>query len=103
MESPLDHGGSWVRIASGTRIFFEFSLHLISVNSANPIFYSVSFLYRADEEAYVSERDDSTGGTHDWDRVCRMCDFNPKGTKNTKDVTRMRSIFLQLKQNPLVR
>ena len=57
---------------------------------------------RADEEAFVSDRDDSTGG-HDWERVCRMCDFNPKGTKNTKDVSRMRSIFLQLKQTPLAK
>ena len=57
---------------------------------------------RADEESFVSDRDDSTGG-HDWERVCRMCDFNPKGTKNTKDVSRMRSIFLQLKQPTLVK
>ncbi|XP_074615580.1 clathrin light chain A-like [Acropora palmata] len=55
---------------------------------------------RADEEAFVSDRDELPGG-HDWERVCRMCDFNPKGTKNTKDVSRMRSIFLQLKQTPL--
>lgn len=60
------------------------------------------FLSRTDEEAFVADRDDSTGG-HDWERVCRMCDFNPKGTKNTKDVSRMRSIFLQLKQTPLVK
>ena len=64
---------------------------------------AIVFFIRADEEAYVTERDDTSTGTHDWDRVCRMCDFNPKGTKNTKDVARMRSIFLQLKQNPLVR
>ena len=56
--------------------------------------------FRADEEAFVSDRDELPGG-HDWERVCRMCDFNPKGTKNTKDVSRMRSIFLQLKQTPL--
>ncbi|XP_001622893.2 clathrin light chain [Nematostella vectensis] len=58
---------------------------------------------RADEESFVAERDDtSTPGT-EWEKVCRACDFNPKATKNTKDVSRMRSIFLQLKQNPLVR
>ena len=59
--------------------------------------------FRADEEAFVSDRDDSSAGGHDWERVCRMCDFNPKGTKNTKDVSRLRSIFLQLKQTPLAK
>ncbi|CAH3143000.1 clathrin light chain B [Pocillopora verrucosa] len=58
---------------------------------------------RADEEAFVADRDDSSTPGHDWERVCRNCDFNPKGTKNTKDVSRMRSIFLQLKQTPLVK
>ena len=61
------------------------------------------FVYRADEEAFVADRDDSSTPGHDWERVCRNCDFNPKGTKNTKDVSRMRSIFLQLKQTPLVK
>ncbi|KAJ7370131.1 hypothetical protein OS493_034060 [Desmophyllum pertusum] len=56
---------------------------------------------RTDEEAFVSDRDDSSTPGHDWERVCRNCDFNPKGTKNNKDVSRMRSIFLQLKQTPL--
>ena len=58
---------------------------------------------RADEEAFVSDRDDTSSTGHDWERVCRNCDFNPKGTKNTKDVSRMRSIFLQLKQTPLAK
>lgn len=58
---------------------------------------------RADEEEFVSDRDDTSKPGHEWEKVCKACDFNPKGTKNTKDVSRMRSIFLQLKQNPLVR
>ncbi|XP_031555047.1 clathrin light chain A-like [Actinia tenebrosa] len=58
---------------------------------------------RADEEEFVSDRDDTSKPGHDWEKVCKACDFNPKGTKNNKDVSRMRSIFLQLKQNPLVR
>ena len=61
----------------------------------------VLFVSRADEEAYVSERDTTSSTGKEWEKVCRMCDFNPKGTKNTKDVSRMRSILLQLKQNPL--
>ena len=38
-----------------------------------------------------------------WERVTKSCDFNPKANKNVKDVGRMRSILLQLKQQPLVR
>ena len=40
---------------------------------------------------------------NEWEKVSRFCDFNPKNSKNTKDVSRMRSMLLQLKQNPLVR
>ena len=65
--------------------------------------YCLIFSFRADEEAFVADRDDSSTPGHDWERVCRMCDFNPKGTKNNKDVSRMRSIFLQLKQTPLAK
>jgi len=34
----------------------------------------------------------------EWERVAKLCDFNPKSAKNVKDVSRMRSILLQLKQ-----
>lgn len=36
----------------------------------------------------------------EWERIAKLCDFNPKSSKNTKDVSRMRSIILQLKQTP---
>lgn len=52
------------------------------------------------EDSFVSDRDGKTGG--EWERVCRMCDFNPKGSRNSKDISRMRSILLQLKQTPIV-
>jgi len=38
-----------------------------------------------------------------WEKICKLCDFNPKNNRNEKDTARMRSIFLQLKQSPLVR
>lgn len=75
------------------------SVHTLTKSSLN----IVKTFFRADEEAFVADRDDSSTPGHDWERVCRNCDFNPKGTKNTKDVSRMRSIFLQLKQTPLVK
>jgi hypothetical protein len=34
----------------------------------------------------------------EWERIAKLCDFNPKSAKNTKDVSRMRSVILQLKQ-----
>ena len=62
---------------------------------------SVLFSRQA-EAVFVEERDEDVPG-HEWERVARLCDFNPKNSKNSKDVSRMRSIFLQLKQTPLVR
>ncbi|XP_076456805.1 clathrin light chain B-like isoform X2 [Babylonia areolata] len=57
---------------------------------------------REAEEAFVRDRDEKVPGQA-WERVTRQCEFNPKNSKNTKDVSRMRSILLQLKQTPLVR
>ncbi|KAL8572582.1 hypothetical protein ACOMHN_017216 [Nucella lapillus] len=57
---------------------------------------------RAAEEAFIKERDEKVAGQA-WEKITRLCEFNPKNSKNTKDVSRMRSILLQLKQIPLVR
>jgi len=38
----------------------------------------------------------------EWERIAKLCDFNPKASRNNKDVSRMRSIILQLKQSPPV-
>uniref|UniRef100_A0A8B9HQK0 Clathrin light chain n=1 Tax=Astyanax mexicanus TaxID=7994 RepID=A0A8B9HQK0_ASTMX len=57
---------------------------------------------RAAEEAMVSELDENNPGT-EWERVARLCDFNPKSSKQAKDVSRMRSVLISLKQSPLVR
>uniref|UniRef100_A0A8C1MC40 Clathrin light chain n=1 Tax=Cyprinus carpio TaxID=7962 RepID=A0A8C1MC40_CYPCA len=57
---------------------------------------------RAAEEAMVSELDINSPGT-EWERVARLCDFNPKSSKQAKDVSRMRSVLISLKQAPLVR
>ena len=60
------------------------------------------YLTRQAEKALIEERDEDGEG-RDWERVGRLCDFNPKNNKSTKDTGRMRSILLQLKQTPLVR
>ncbi|KAM6972036.1 clathrin light chain A isoform 1-T1 [Aplochiton taeniatus] len=59
-------------------------------------------LDQAAEEAMVSDLDESNPGT-EWERVARLCDFNPKSSKQAKDVSRMRSVLISLKQSPLVR
>lgn len=59
-------------------------------------------LVRAAEEAMISDLDENNPGT-EWERVARLCDFNPKSSKQAKDVSRMRSVLISLKQSPLVR
>ena len=55
---------------------------------------------RAAEEAFIQERDQSVPGT-EWEKVANLCDFSAKGVgKNARDVSRMRSIYLHLKENP---
>ncbi|NXL39362.1 CLCA protein, partial [Glaucidium brasilianum] len=57
---------------------------------------------RAAEEAFVNDTEDIFPGT-EWERVAQLCDFNPKSSKQAKDVSRMRSVLISLKQAPLVR
>ncbi|XP_062249873.1 clathrin light chain B isoform X3 [Platichthys flesus] len=57
---------------------------------------------RASEEAFLAESDGDSPGS-EWERVARLCDFNPKTNKQAKDVSRMRSVLITLKQTPLVR
>ncbi|KAB0374137.1 hypothetical protein FD755_014393, partial [Muntiacus reevesi] len=56
---------------------------------------------RAAEEAFVNDIEESSPGT-EWERVARLCDFNSKSSKQAKDVSRMRSVLISLKQAPLV-
>ncbi|KAF7658434.1 hypothetical protein LDENG_00013000 [Lucifuga dentata] len=56
----------------------------------------------ASEEAFLAETDGDSPGSS-WERVARLCDFNPKTNKQAKDVSRMRSVLISLKQTPLVR
>uniref|UniRef100_A0A7N8WX63 Clathrin light chain n=1 Tax=Mastacembelus armatus TaxID=205130 RepID=A0A7N8WX63_9TELE len=56
----------------------------------------------ASEEAFLAESNGDSPGS-EWERVARLCDFNPKTNKQAKDVSRMRSVLISLKQTPLVR
>lgn len=55
---------------------------------------------RLAQEQFIEETTDTKPGNL-WEKTARYCDFNPKYSKNTKDVSRMRGLLLQLKQNPL--
>jgi len=57
---------------------------------------------REAQDAMIADQQDSKPGQQ-WEKICKLCDFNPKNNRNAKDTARMRSIFLQLKQSPLVR
>ncbi|XP_034037345.1 clathrin light chain B isoform X2 [Thalassophryne amazonica] len=59
-------------------------------------------LARASEETFLAESDGDSPGSP-WERVARLCDFNPKTNKQSKDVSRMRSVLISLKQMPLIR
>jgi len=52
------------------------------------------------EKQFVADDDDIEPGT-EWERIAKLCDFNPKAKQGSKDVSRMRSIILQMKQSPL--
>jgi len=49
---------------------------------------------RVVEQDFIRERDADQPG-QEWDRITRLCEFNPKSAKNTKDVARFRSLLLQ--------
>merc|ERR1711944_7617 len=57
---------------------------------------------RESEKEFVADINDIRPGT-EWERVNKLVDFNTKANKNTKDMSRMRSIMLQLKQTPPIK
>ncbi|XP_075064210.1 clathrin light chain A isoform X3 [Mixophyes fleayi] len=76
-------------------------LQKTKANNRTNINHPCYSLEQAAEEAFVSDVEETTPGT-EWERVARLCDFNPKSSKQTKDVSRMRSVLISLKQAPLV-
>jgi len=58
---------------------------------------------RNDEQTVVQAEVNSIEPGTEWERVAKQCDFSSKNTRNIKDVSRMRGILLQLKQNPPTR
>ncbi|XP_006863676.1 PREDICTED: clathrin light chain A-like [Chrysochloris asiatica] len=54
---------------------------------------------RAAEEVFVNDIDESSSST-EWKWVIWLCDFNPKSSKQAKDISCMRSVLISLKQAP---
>jgi len=57
---------------------------------------------RSAEKELVADTEPMAPGT-EWERIAKLCDFNPKASKHTKDISRMRSIILQVKQTPPIK
>ncbi|KAM3940817.1 clathrin light chain A isoform 4-T4 [Leptodactylus fuscus] len=76
-------------------------LQKTKANNRTHINHPCYSLEQAAEEAFVSDAEETAPGT-EWERVARLCDFNPKSSKQAKDVSRMRSVLISLKQAPLV-
>ncbi|MEQ2311130.1 hypothetical protein AMECASPLE_016474 [Ameca splendens] len=93
----IQHNLCWLSAEDFLMVFISFCGFLV-LPPLTDLFSSV----RAAEEAMISDLDENNPGT-EWERVARLCDFNPKSSKQAKDVSRMRSVLISLKQSPLVR
>lgn len=54
----------------------------------------------AESEFNHSDLNGSTDAKNVWESIANLCDFSSKGPKNTKDASRIRQIFLQMKTSP---
>lgn len=52
---------------------------------------------RVSEKVFIEEMTETRPGS-EWEKVSSFCDFNPASSQCSKDVSRMRSMLLQLKQ-----
>lgn len=50
------------------------------------------------EDDLFKNGNSSNGKVNDWDKITSLCEFNPKNNRTQKDLTRYRSVLLQLKQ-----
>merc|ERR1711990_1422107 len=57
---------------------------------------------REEETKYEGNELNGIEPGSEWERVAKHCDFSAKAPGHTKDVSRLRSIMLQLKQNQTV-
>ena len=51
-----------------------------------------------EDDLFENGNKSSNGKVNDWDKITSLCEFNPKTNRSQKDLTRYRSVLLQLKQ-----
>ena len=56
---------------------------------------------RVAEELFARDIEELSPGT-EWELVARLCDLNPKSSKQAKDISRLCSVLISLKRGPLV-
>ncbi len=49
----------------------------------------------AAEKEFAALQEDKSEG-HDWERVARVIDFSSKGSRNTRDVSKLKHLLLQV-------
>jgi len=54
---------------------------------------------RTQEQEFATDRDSTPAG-QEWERVAKLIEFNPKSARASKDLSRMRTILLQMKNQP---
>lgn len=54
----------------------------------------------ADEDLKHSDLNGNSESKNVWEQISSLCDFSSKGPKSTKDASRIRQIFLQMKTSP---
>lgn len=54
----------------------------------------------AEEELSHSDMNGNQESKNVWEQISNLCDFSSKGPKSTKDASRIRQIFLQMKTSP---
>lgn len=54
----------------------------------------------AESEMSHSDMNGNQDGKNIWEQISNLCDFSSKGPKSTKDASRIRQIFLQMKTSP---
>lgn len=59
----------------------------------------VNLLYRTAEQEGAAAATSPVDDGKEWEKIATLCDFKDK-SRQQKDISRMRSLILQLKQNP---
>lgn len=60
----------------------------------------IFFCRNAEQEFTHADLNGNNESKNMWESISNLCDFSSKGPKSTKDASRIRQIFLQMKTAP---